>query len=95
MVKNVPSHGEVTVGVLTVPPEIDAENTAIRVFRHKAPNAVGIAFHIDPSGPGPPSLGKNEDLLAVSQEVMAGGKGLFHLFTVAAAIDGQAFRQIA
>jgi len=81
--------------MLPVAAEIDTHHLAILEIFNESAHAIGKSLGIHAACPGTSSLREYQQRLIAVQDVRTLIKGLFHLVPVAAAIDGDTFRQVA
>jgi hypothetical protein len=84
-----------SVGVLAIPAKIDAHHPAVFEIFDETSRTVGKTFRIDSAGPGTSSLRENLQRLFPCQDAGALVKRPFHFLAITAAINRNAFGQIA
>ena len=80
--------------MLAVTPQIDTHDLAVFKIFDESTHSVGKTLGIHPARPGTPSLRKNQQWLSPFQKGCAFIEGFFHLFTIAAPIDGDALGEV-
>ena len=90
-----PESGIVAPGPLTVSPHVQAENTGLRGFPEKPPDAIGNPGRVHPPAPGAPTLGEDQDIPPLPEEMEALLQHGPHVLTVPAPPDGDALGEIA
>jgi len=92
--KGIAIRGEITIVILSISSEIDAQYPTVGMFLEQAPHPVGAVFSINPTCPRSPPFGKNEKGPALFEQKMALGQRAQHFFPTATPTDGDTFRQI-
>jgi hypothetical protein len=84
-----------SIGVLAIPAEIDAHHPAVFEIFDETSHTVGKTLRIYSAGPGTPSLRENLQKLFSCQDAGTLVKRPFHFLAITAAINRNAFGQIA